>query len=378
MRRVCFLAPVALSLAAPAIGGCTTSGTVPYSAAGDGGMSSPDGGGPQMPTCMGMMATQTRPATNRCTGDPTMCLAGNAGTHGSFAVKPMQRCASVYRTFPQGTAQPLQSQLVANDDSWAFSGLSPWEHYYVVLIDNFRISTTSGNSIPAIIGPLTVPSGPADAGTLDASVKPVQLSLLESSAAGGPWQVQWASAHVFDPGLGAEIATAQVGVVIGATTTTMPWQGADAAVGASSYFVQFAQPPAAQPTYGVLTADPSLGFAPPEWSLVAAQPSFQGSITSPADGANVPADAGLAVTWTPQPSADFELTELFVRSGGAWKAAYTSPRPNDPTSSGETIPSLPGPGQYLINLSFAKANCPPTADGCVFASAIAAAQFTAQ
>jgi hypothetical protein len=35
-------------------------------------------------------------------------------------------------------------------------------------------------------------------------------------------------------------------------------------------------------------------------------------------------------------------------------------------------------GAYLLNVAFAKANCPASADGCVLASAVAVSQFTAQ
>jgi hypothetical protein len=379
MGCVRFLAGLALAVASLPIAACTTSdsgsGAVPD--AGEAGVTpdaGSDGGGTA--TCTGVVH-QPPPFTNACTGDPAQCLSGTAGT--GFIASPSHRCASVYRTFPQGTAQPVQTQLIATDNTWAFDGLSPWAHYYVVLVDDFE-TATGGSSVPSIVGPLTVPAGPADAGALDASVKPVQVALLQSKAPGGSWQVQWASAHVFDPSLGEELLTAQVSVDIGGASTAMPWQSAEAGLGASSYWVEFAQSPAAQPSYSVLTADPALGSRPVAWTLLADPPSFEGSITSPADGATVAASAPLAVTWAAVPDADFELTELFVRSdAGAWAGAYTSPQPNDATLATETIPAaaLP-PGHYLLNLAFAKANCPVAADGCVLASAIAAVQFTAQ
>jgi hypothetical protein len=307
-----------------------------------------------------------------------------AGTLSVITAVPSHRCASLYRSFPQGTAQPLQTQLVANDDTWAFSGLQPWGHYFVVIIDDFKVSGGAGpavgSSISTIAGPLTVPAAAPDAGAaLHVQVKPVQLAVLESRPAGVSWQVQWASAHVFDPSSGAEIKnTAQVTVDVGGAQTTMPWVN-DPSRG-SLYFAQFPAATAAQATYAITTSDPLLGAMPLSWSLVADPPSFGGAIMSPADGATVPANTALAVAWGAQPAADFEYTELFARNdAGAWSLAYTSPQPNDPTTTGETIPgALLLPGKYLLNAAFAKANCPATADGCVLAEAVAVAQFTAQ
>jgi hypothetical protein len=285
----------------------------------------------------------------------------------------------VYRTFPEGTVQPIQTQLVAADDTWAFSGLPAWGHYFVLIVDDFPLAG-AGASVDAIVGPVAVPSASPDAGAaLQAQVKPVQLALLEAKTPGGSWQVQWASGHVFDPSSGAELKnSSQVAVVVGGMPTPMPW-GPDPS-GESSYFVQFAPPPAAQPSYAITTSDPALGAAPLSWTLLADPPSFDGAIATPSDGATVPANAPLAVTWNAQPGADFVLTELFARNdAGGWTLAYTSPQPNDASVTSETIPAamLP-PGKYLLNLAFSRANCPASADGCVFANAVGVAQFTAQ
>jgi hypothetical protein len=295
-------------------------------------------------------------------------------------VSPKHRCAGVYRTFPEGATQPVQEQLVGVDGKWAFSGLDAWAHYYIVIVDDFRLQDGGGSSIPAVVGPLAVPATPGDAGTLlTVQVKPVRLTLLESKTAGTSMQVQWASAYVFDPSSGAKLeGSAQVAVVIGGVATPMPW-GPDPMKN-TSYFVQFAMPPPAQPSYTITTSAPAFGSNPVSWTLVAEPPSFDGAIGSPADGATVPANKPLAVTWTTEPSADFVLTELFAQgAAGGWARAYTSPAPNESTVATETIPGAALPaGQYLLNVVFTKANCPAAADGCVLASSIAVARFTAQ
>jgi len=296
----------------------------------------------------------------------------------------MHRCARVYATFPQGSATPLQTQMVAADDTWAFDGLTAGTHYYVQVVDDFALQGGTGSAISAIVGPLSVPAatpeaGAPDAGALAVTIVPVQLALLESRVAGGSWQAQWASAHVFDPSQAWELeGTSQVDVVIGGTPMPLPWQGPNAATAPSTYFAQFSPPPAAQPTYTVTTADPALGTAPLSWTLVADPPSFDATIVSPADGTTLPRNTDLTVTWMPEPAADYELTELFqLEDGGGWKNVYTSPQPNAPSGPGDTIPgAVLTQGQYLLNVDLATANCPASADGCVFASAIGAAQLT--
>jgi hypothetical protein len=359
-------------------GGCSSSEASvppPPDAAIDG-ASAPDAG---PPGCTGVV-TQPAPATNACTGDKAACLSGTTDTQ-VFAAVPAHRCASVYVTFPQGTATPLQTQMVAKDDTWAFDGLPAGSHYYVVIVDDFAPQGGGkGSAVPAIVGPFSVPAAAPDAGAQAVHVQPVQLALLESKVAGGSWQAQWASAHVFDPSQGTELAgTSQVDVVIGGTPIALPWQGADAGTAASSYFAQFSPPPAAQSTYSVVTGDPRLGRTPLSWTLVASPPSSDGAILSPAGGATVPANVALTVTWAADPSADYELTELFRKEAAGWANVYTSPQPNAPAVASEVVP--PGvltAGQYLLNVGLATASCPPHADGCVFASSIAAAQFTVQ
>jgi hypothetical protein len=357
-------------------GGCSSHGgsaPPPFDAG-----SAPEAG---LPACTGMV-TQNAPPTNACTGSSAACLSGTADTK-FFTAVPTHQCAGVYTTFPQGTATPLQTQMVAIDGTWAFDGLPAGTHYYVVVVDDFALQGNTGSAVSAIVGPLSVPAeapdAAADGGGLAVNVVPVQLALLESKVTGG-WQAQWASAHVFDPSQGSELlGTSQVAVTIGGQPVALPWQGADAGTGASSYFARFSPPPAAQASYAFVTADPALGKLPLSWSLVANPPSFDGAILSPASGAMLPANTALTVTWTADPSADYELTELFRQVTGGWTSAYTSPGPNSPAITSEVIPAgALTAGQYLLNVGLATASCPASADGCVFASSIAVAQFTVQ
>jgi hypothetical protein len=360
-------------------GGCSSSGSgVQTPDAGFDGGSTPEGGtGPG--TCTGVV-TQNPPATNACTGDKAACLSGTVNKK-IFKAVPAHRCVSVYPTFPQGTATPLQTQMVASDDTWAFDGLPAGAHYYVIAVDDFAVQGGTGSAVPAIVGPLSVPAGVEDAGAPAVYVKPAQLELLESKVAGGSWQAQWASAHLFDPSQASELeGTSTVDVVLGGAAVPLPWQGADAGTAPSSYYAQFSPAPPAQPAYSVVTGDPALGNVPLSWQLVANPPSFDGTIVSPANGSTLPANMDLTVTWMAEPTADYELTELYQRQvGGGWKNVYTSPQPNAPSVTSEKIPGGKlTPGQYLLNVGLATANCPASADGCVFASAIAAAQFTLQ
>jgi len=312
------------------------------------------------------------PATSTCTGDPTACLSGTATTHGFVA--PMSRArANLYRVFPSGTAAPLATQFVANDGTWAFSSLAAWGHYYVQIAADFAVDGGRPSAVGATVGPFGVPA--VAGGTIAVPVEPVQLEILEGSTAGG-YDLQWASAHVFDPATGDEIAGgANVAITVAGAATPMPWTTNSA--GVLAYFVEFAQPVAAQPAYTITT---SFGSSNDSWHLVADPPTFAGAIASPADHAAVPTGQPLVVSWPAQPLADYEVVELFVLKGSTWSATYASPQPVAADTTQETIPasSIPQSGQYLLEVAFSKSNCPVTADGCVSANAVASAHLTAQ
>lgn len=323
-------------------------------------------------------ARPPQPQTTACQGDATACLSGTLDGSRVAAVSTYAM-ASLFRVFPNGGAMPIASEPVALDGTWAFSAVPAWSHYYVQIDSNYNVGGATPATIPSVVGPLTVPwSGPP----LTMQVKPVQLQVFESRGAGGTMQVKWASANVYDPGTGDKLTGgAQVAIQVGGTTTTMPW-GTDLA-GKPAYFLQFQPPPAAQASYTVTTSATALGSAPLTWKLVADAPTFDGTVTSPANGATVPVNKSLTVTWGAQPSADFEAVELFFSSngsGGPWTGKWASPAPDAPDATQEIVPAaaFSQPGSYLLNVGFSKASCPATADGCVYASAVAGAQLTAQ
>lgn len=324
-------------------------------------------------------ALGTQSATAACSADAGLCLSGTAATTG-FKVSATLLRAGLYRVFPEGSQQPIASQLVAKDGTWAFGGLDAWSHYYVAVAAGFQGGATLGAE--AVVGPLSVPLAAAPVAV---HVKPVKIVLLESGAGAASMQLQLAKAHVFDPTTGAEImGGANVAITVGGTATPMPW-GVDPAdpSGSPSYFVAFPQPTAAHPSYTVTTSHPSFGATPASWQLIADPPASAGLIQSPTDGASVRVGQPLTVTWGVQPAADYELVELFffdtTQKPPAWASEYVSPQLDAPDVTREAIPGmgLGQPGQYLLNVAYAKASCPATADGCVLAGVIAAAKVTA-
>jgi hypothetical protein len=147
--------------------------------------------------------------------------------------------------------------------------------------------------------------------------------------------------------------------------------------------------PAAQPSYQITS---STSGSTTTWNLVTDAPTFTGTISEPPPGAILPAGKGMCVSFSPQP-ADYVVVELFrAEDAGAWLSVYRSspPKPSDVAAAAgscadagaaanvETIPgmlrdggmSTPA-GSYLLNVSFTKANCPTTADGCVHSSTVA-------
>src|SRR5260221_8832702 len=141
----------------------------------------------------------------------TSSLAGTVETSGFFASMKLAE-VSLYAVYPYGT-QPsvaLTPQNVTPDLSgraaWSFGCLSAGTHYYLQATGHFKVADAKPASVATIVGPLTVPSiGPA----LAVRVQPLQVAVLESRSAGTTArQLEWASAHGFDPATGEEISGA--------------------------------------------------------------------------------------------------------------------------------------------------------------------------
>jgi hypothetical protein len=305
------------------------------------------------------------PNTTSCAGDRSACLFGTVHA-GPFAASSSGFKASLYRAFPSGLAVAERSQQVAKDRTWAFGGLATWAHYYVVIEPGFPARGVPSKTVATRIGPLAVPN--ASGLPVDVQVKPAELDVLQGSLSGAPQQVQVASARLFDVTTGDAIGSgATVSITIGTTSTPMPWTQS-----ASAYEVTFTAPPSASSTYQIV-ASPNSGAPQTTYNLVADAPDLAGSIASPPSGAAVAAGKDLTVTWSEVASADYEIVDLYRMANGSWSRVYTSPEPAASDRASETIPaaSVAQPGDYLLNVAFAKANCPPTADGCVEANMVA-------
>jgi hypothetical protein len=327
----------------------------------------------------GIFADGGIPKTAACTSDPTLCLSGTVALDSRFTAKPVYVQIALHQLFPAGDIPVASLQPVAMDRTWAFSalldagpGLPSWSHYYVRAAASFNFDADAGSHVPtAIVGPLTVPSS----GKVSVTIVPVQVELLESRGSGGTLSVDSVLAHVFDPATGNEVQNQNgvVSVTVGGANAPLAWTTLPGDAG-SAYTATFASPPAAQATYTVTMTYPP-GSAPVTYQLVADPPAFDGTVD-----ATVP-DAGVvAVSWTPEPQADYELVELFRALDGGYGSTptYASPSPQSPDETAVTIgggdAGVPA-GNYLVNVAYAKANCPSDAGGCVLAQSVAAQQI---
>jgi hypothetical protein len=311
------------------------------------------------------------PKTNACSGNPTLCLSGTVALGPRFVAKPVGHRVRLYSLFPTGgvpTAAP--EQTVALDGTWAFSALPAWSHYYVQAAVAF---TRDGgtHAASAIVGPLTVPWSGAP---IAVQIDPVQVELLESRGPGGSLAVDYALAHVFDPATGGEVSGAAVSLAVGASSTTLPWTATLPGNAGAGYFATFSSPPAAQPTYTVTITYPA-GSPPVPYELVADPPAFDGTVT-----ATPTSSSAVNVSWSSEPQADYEVVEVYRSQGDAGydpTPAYISALPDSPDAASETIDGgVLEAGKYLVNVAYAKANCPADAAGCVIAESVAGQTVT--
>lgn len=356
MRALGFLALAALAAAA-SLEACVSGGTGPTGSPYlDGGAYVGDG-----------QISGLQPQTLACTGTPTSCLSGTVAVKSLPAAERF--VANLFPMFPIQGVNAVAQQEVAVDGTWAFSNVAPGAHYYVEIVGVYGQS-----SVPALVGPLAVPSSGQP---LAVTVKPVELTVVEASTAGGALELQTALAYVFDPATGqASTGGDAVSLLVGGSPVALAWT--EIASGYYGYFASFPSGTAAQSTYTLTTAVG--GAAPTSWSLVAAAPSFTPSVTAPAAGATVPAGADLTVAWAAQPSADMEVPNVYTESsGGSWTIENASQAPLASSIAQATIPGADVPaGPLLVDVTFLVGSCPATADGCIVAEAIGSNQLVAQ
>jgi hypothetical protein len=311
--------------------------------------------------------------TATCSGTATACLSGTVAEPG-FTGPVLGVLVNLFRVYPYGTVVPEDSMQLAEDGTFAFSNLDPWAHYYVQAIGVWN-SQTNGNAIAKVAGPFAVPS----TGAIAIVLEPVFLEIEQQKPAGGTTSVVWASAHVYSPATGAELTDATVSAGIDGQTFLMPYT--TNAGGSQSYYVALPANVAGATAFTITTSEPELGPQPKTWNLVGALPTFDGAVTAPAMDATVPKGMPLTVTWQAISESSFSFVELFSQStGGIYTQTYVSPAADAPDTTTETIPGsdLATAGPYLLNVEYANATCPVTADGCVYNDSTVPVSFTAQ
>jgi hypothetical protein len=320
----------------------------------------------------GVDAGNTVPTTESCSSDVSHCIGGTFATSG-FTVGLAGAQVELHRVYPYGSTTPLAVTPVALDGTYAFNGVAEWGHYYVRGIGKFTPPSAPAVSIDTVVGPVVVPS----TGPIALVLKAAELELLETKTATQPLQLEYASAHLFDPGSGSELTNATVTLSVGGSQIPMPY-GTNVS-GGQSYFVQPSTSVPAAATYTVQASDPALSGTA-TWQLVAAPPAYDAAMIAPANGATIPVGQALAVSWQPEPLSDYALVEFFEQQGQSYVSRYTSPLADAPDVTQETVPgsAIAQAGSYLLNVQVAKANCPATADGCVYASSTTGGTLTAQ
>jgi hypothetical protein len=314
------------------------------------------------------------PLTEACSGEAGACLFGTATSVG-FSSSPALT-VNLYRVFPSGSVGLVQQQLVASqvvalDGTWAFSGEDVWGHYYVQLVATVQPNASAApKQASTVVGPLAVPAAQAQA----LQVGPLFAVVVQSNGGGGAQEVNEVSVQVYDSVTGDVVSDAAVSLTVGDASLPLGWDpGADI----PSYHATFEAGLPAQPVYTVWSSSWD-GAA----QLTAPEPAPVGAITSPAAGAVVVDDDGgtFGIDWAPEPSADFEVVELFAESDGGYTPVYVSPTAIPPDVDNTGPLSSAGveldAGAYVANVAYVRANCAATGGGCVQTGSIATENFT--
>jgi hypothetical protein len=325
------------------------------------------------------------PATAVCTGDQTSCLFGTLKTSGFTAMFPYAE-VQLYRVFPSGTAMPVDSQELATDGTFAFSGLAPWAHYYLRGVAQFG-PPTAPVFIDTYQGRFAIPSTtPAPIALV---IQPIVAGVGESEVA-GTRSVTYATARVYDPATGIEVTDATVSLVVAAGETLPMTYGAPVGqVAAPSYLIDFSgsSEEVEMGPIQIQAAAPELGASPLSVTISNEASLFEATLTSPADGATIPLNQALPVTWPSQPIADYALVELFVQKttsstgAGSFVLDYESAGTIATDVTTDTIPAtaIATAGKYLLNVDLGQAACGlDGSQGCAYLVHTAVANLTAQ
>jgi len=323
------------------------------------------------------------PETAVCTGDQTSCLFGTLRTSGFTATFPYAE-VQLYRVFPSGTAMPVDSQELATDGTFAFSGLAPWAHYYLRGVAQFG-PPTAPVFIDTYQGRFAIPS--TTPAPISLVILPIVAGVGESEVAGAR-SLTYATARVYDPATGIEVTDATVSLIpANGMTIAMTYASPIGQVASPSYLVSFAGSNLDTGPYQIRATAPDLGASPLSVTISSEASLFEAALTSPADGATIPLNQALPVTWPSQPIADYALVELFVEKttsssgAGSFVLDYESAGTIATDVTTDTVPAtaIATAGKYLLNVDLGQAACGlGGSQGCAYLVHTAAANVTAQ
>ena len=351
--------------AAVALSGCSSS-TAPQTSAPDAAVA--DGAAQAFDSSV--------PRTSACAGDPTRCLGGTFNTTG-FTGAPTLMKVELYRVFPAGTVAPIQSTILADDATFAFSNLDSWGHYYLKGVAGFGTGTVHTASVGVLRGRFAIPS---TGGPIAIVMAPAQFELLEAADTHGDNRaLKWVSAHAFDPATGKELTNATVSFVQPAAMTAMPY-GTNAG-GTKSYFFAFPAGSSLDASAQFQVTASAAGGAPMTASIateVASSPDV--TISSPSDGQTIPSNQPLEVTWSIDGAADYALVTFFLKQGTGFTSRFASASALAADVAAATVPAsaLAAPGTYLLNVNGGHALCGSGANVCAYLLQADAASLIAQ
>jgi hypothetical protein len=282
------------------------------------------------------------------------CLQGRVKAHPSLA--PLSDAkAELFAIYPNSGALPIASSP-AKSGSFSFGNAPASARLWIRVVAKLDDGSGSPASIAAISGPFEASA------TAEITLRPVFLEIFQDRLAGGPLQVQWASARVYDPKSGRALSDATVTLRAGPANVPMPLQD----VAGSKLHYATPKDLGGGTSFEMETTHAALGGSL-TWRLSAEPPTFDVAVHAPAGGAKLPRSAPFEVRWAPQPASSYTVVDLFTSDGRTRK--YVSAVDLSPDRTSETIPGQ-DPGSYVVDVRQARASC--AGDGCVYSASTAA------